>query len=192
MSPWACAPCRSGRRHAETTARAIPAVRRDLDEFHGQATGVFSAGRAPRRHAIRPRAPRPARSWNILFSLATALEAGARTRRSSTAGNGSPSTPCRPARGPNEWGHQYDQQANQVICHVTEDRPYTNNGPDANTFGLAPHFGCCTANRHQGWPKFAARLWMRAARRRADRPVLRTVHCGHDHRGPAGSDRGIR
>jgi hypothetical protein len=50
-----------------------------------------------------------------------------------------------------------------VICHVTEDRLYTNNGPDANTFGLAPHFGCCTANRHQGWPKFAARLWMRPA-----------------------------
>src|SRR5690606_15466313 len=47
-----------------------------------------------------------------------------------------------------------------VICHVTEDRPYTNNGPDANTFGLEPNFGCCTANRHQGWPKFAARQWM--------------------------------
>src|SRR5207244_2459493 len=26
--------------------------------------------------------------------------------------------------------------------------------------GLEPNFGCCTANMHQGWPKFAANLWM--------------------------------
>ena len=59
-----------------------------------------------------------------------------------------------------EWAHQYDQQANQVVCHVTEDRIYTTNGPDANVFGLEPHFGCCTANRHQGWPRFTTHLWM--------------------------------
>jgi DUF1680 family protein len=27
-------------------------------------------------------------------------------------------------------------------------------------FGLEPNFGCCTANMHQGWPKYTARLWM--------------------------------
>jgi hypothetical protein len=61
---------------------------------------------------------------------------------------------------PDMWAHQYDQQANQVVCRVAEDRVYVNNGPDANIFGLAPNFGCCTANMHQGWPKLAAHLWM--------------------------------
>jgi DUF1680 family protein len=48
-----------------------------------------------------------------------------------------------------------------VLCAVVEDRVYTTNGPDANIFGLAPNFGCCTANMHQGWPKCASHLWMR-------------------------------
>ncbi|WP_188454902.1 beta-L-arabinofuranosidase domain-containing protein [Virgibacillus oceani] len=54
--------------------------------------------------------------------------------------------------------HQYDQQVNQIMCNAA-NRPWVN-GPDANTFGLEPHFGCCTANMHQGWPKFTASLWM--------------------------------
>ena len=57
------------------------------------------------------------------------------------------------------WGHQYDQQPNQVIVSVA-NRRWSTNGPDSNIFGLEPNFGCCTANMHQGWPKFAANLWM--------------------------------
>jgi hypothetical protein len=37
---------------------------------------------------------------------------------------------------------------------------FTTNGPESNIFGLEPNFGCCTSNMHQGWPKFAAHLWM--------------------------------
>ena len=57
------------------------------------------------------------------------------------------------------WSHQYDQQPNQIECSLSP-RDWTNNGPDSNIFGLEPNFGCCTANFHQGWPKFVGNLWM--------------------------------
>src|SRR5690606_9597962 len=57
------------------------------------------------------------------------------------------------------WAHQYDQQVNQVLCSVAP-RAWTNNSDSANIFGLEPHFGCCTANFHQGWPKLVSHLWM--------------------------------
>ncbi|OME87086.1 hypothetical protein BK123_31920 [Paenibacillus lautus] len=59
-----------------------------------------------------------------------------------------------------DWkSHQYDQQANQIMCTHAK-RSWTENNNEANLFGIEPHFGCCTANMHQGWPKYAARLWM--------------------------------
>lgn len=54
--------------------------------------------------------------------------------------------------------HQYLQQANQVKVS-REPRDWYNNGDDASLFGFAPHFACCTANYHQGFPKFATHLW---------------------------------
>lgn len=57
------------------------------------------------------------------------------------------------------WAHQYDQQPNQIKCSHGEG-PWTTNGPESNLFGLEPHFGCCTANFHQGWPKLANSLFM--------------------------------
>jgi DUF1680 family protein len=61
---------------------------------------------------------------------------------------------------PDMWAHQYDQQANQVLCSVDKNRNWTNNGPDSNIFGLEPNFGCCTSNMHQGWPKLVSHMWM--------------------------------
>lgn len=60
---------------------------------------------------------------------------------------------------PEMRGHQYLQQANQARVSV-ERRPWSFSGDDATIFGLEPNFGCCTANLHQGWPKFVDALWM--------------------------------
>jgi uncharacterized protein len=57
------------------------------------------------------------------------------------------------------WAHQYNQEPNQVECSL-HHRPWTTDGPESNLYGLDPNFGCCTANFHQGWPKFTASLWM--------------------------------
>jgi hypothetical protein len=57
------------------------------------------------------------------------------------------------------WAHQYNQEPNQVECSL-HHRPWTTDGPESNLYGLEPNFGCCTANFHQGWPKFAASLFL--------------------------------
>ncbi len=57
------------------------------------------------------------------------------------------------------WSHQYDQQPNQIAC-TRAHRQWSTNGDDSNLFGLEPNFGCCTANLHQGWPKFVSSVWM--------------------------------
>jgi len=59
---------------------------------------------------------------------------------------------------PDFWGHCYDQSPNQVLVSLGK-RPWTTNFEDSNLFGLEPNYGCCTANLHQGWPKFVARMW---------------------------------
>ncbi len=64
---------------------------------------------------------------------------------------------------PDMWAHQYDQQVNQVECSICENRSWNTNGPESNIYGLEPNYGCCTANLSQGWPKFAAHLWMRTS-----------------------------
>ena len=52
------------------------------------------------------------------------------------------------------WAHQYDTQVNAPFIKANENNPWTDNGPESNIYGLEPHFGCCTSNFHQGWPKF--------------------------------------
>lgn len=56
--------------------------------------------------------------------------------------------------------HQYVQQVNQLDCEVKKHDFYDANRY-ANTFGVAPNFGCCAANMHQGWPKMATSAIMK-------------------------------
>lgn len=128
-----------------------------LDRFHGQVTGVFTgdehfSGKNPSQGTELCAVVEYLYSLEYLASALGDPAFGDRIER--IAYNALPA-----AFTPDMWAHQYDQQVNQVLCNVAE-RSWTN-GPDANIFGQAPYFGCCHANFHQGWPKFAASLWMR-------------------------------
>lgn len=59
------------------------------------------------------------------------------------------------------WTHQYVQMSNQISCEKFPGRSlFRTNNKEAHLFGLEPHFGCCTANFNQGWPKFALSAFM--------------------------------
>jgi uncharacterized protein len=135
-----------------------------LERYHGQANGMFSgdeslAGLSPSQGTELCAVVEAMYSLELCF-----------------AAYGSPSVPdiferiaynALPATFTDDmWGHQYDQQVNQVLCtdsKTKEETIFTTNGPRSNLFGLEPNFGCCTANFHQGWPKLTSHLWMQCA-----------------------------
>jgi hypothetical protein len=130
-----------------------------LDRYHGQVTGMFSgdeclAGRNPLQGTELCAVVELMYSLEHLFSTFGDPAFGDRLER--VAFNALPA-----AIAPDMWSHQYDQQVNQVQCTINPDHGWSTNGPESNLFGLEPNYGCCTSNMHQGWPKFAAHLWMK-------------------------------
>ncbi len=139
---------------------AIFAMFDTLDRYHGQATGIFTcdehyAGRSPSQGTELCTVAEAMYSLELLEGIGGDARLGDRLER--LAFNAFPATFKK-----DMCAHQYDQQANQVVVKVSDPRVYTDNGPDANLYGLEPNFGCCTANMHQGWPKFASHLWGRS------------------------------
>jgi hypothetical protein len=128
-----------------------------LDRYHGLPNGMFScdehlAGRNPSQGSEL------CTVVETLFSLEQSLailgQATIGDRIETITFNALPGT-----FSDDMWAHQYDQEPNQVEVSLHR-KPWTTNGPESNLYGLEPNFGCCTANFHQGWPKFAASLWM--------------------------------
>jgi hypothetical protein len=128
-----------------------------LDRYHGLPNGMFSgdehfAGQDPSQ-GIELCAV-----VEEMFSLEQALailgEPLLADRLERVAYNALPAT-----LSSDMWSHQYDQQPNQISC-TRAHRQWSTNNDDSNLFGLEPNFGCCTANLHQGWPKFVSSLWM--------------------------------
>lgn len=148
-------------RHTGRVGDGIEAARMmiaTLDRYHGQATGVFTgdenlAGLNPSQGTELCAVVEYLFSLEVL--LASLGEPSLADRLEKIAFNALPA-----AFSPDMWAHQYDQQANQVQCIISKKAVYTTNGPNSNLYGLEPNYGCCTANLHQGWPKFAAHLWM--------------------------------
>ncbi len=130
---------------------------RVLDRYHGLPNGMFScdehlAGLNPSQGSEL------CTVVELMFSLEQSLaisgDALLGDRLEKVAFNALPGTFT-----DDMWAHQYNQEPNQVECSLHRE-PWTTDGPESNLFGLDPNFGCCAANFHQGWPKFAASLWM--------------------------------
>jgi hypothetical protein len=131
-----------------------------LDKYQGLPNGMFSAdehfaGRNPSQGTELCTVVESMFSFEL--DLAVLGEAWIGDRLEKIAFN-----PLPGGQTADEWSHQYDQQPNQVMCSLGR-RDWSSNGPESNLFGLEPNYGCCTANLHQGWPKFTAALWMASA-----------------------------
>ncbi|HEY3840705.1 MAG TPA: beta-L-arabinofuranosidase domain-containing protein [Bryobacteraceae bacterium] len=142
---------------SDSDRRAIYRMLQQLDEHHGLPDGIFScdehyAGRDPSQGTELCTTVEAMFSYEILESILGDPMLGDRLEK--VAYNALPG-----ALTADMWAHQYDEQPNQVLVSK-EKRQWSTNGPDSNLFGLEPNFGCCTANYHQGWPKFVAGLWM--------------------------------
>lgn len=144
----------------DTDRKAIYQMLSTLDKYHGQPNGMFSAdehyaGRDPSQ-GIELCAVVEA-MFSLEHAIAILGDPLLGDRLEKITYNAQPAT-----ISGDMWSHQYDQQPNQVLCSL-EKRPWTSNGSESNLFGMDVNFGCCTANMHQGWPKFAANLWMATA-----------------------------
>jgi DUF1680 family protein len=129
-----------------------------LDRYHGQVTGVFTgdecvSGKNPLQGTELCAVVEYMYSLEQVIAVLGNPAHGDRLEKITF--NALPAT-----FSPDMWAHQYDQQANQVQVTINEEYLWSTNGPDSNLYGLEPNFGCCTANMHQGWPKFTANLWM--------------------------------
>ncbi len=128
-----------------------------LDDHHGQVGGRFSgdehlSGQSPLQGTEMCAVVEYMYSLENLIEITGNIKLA--DRLETLAFNSLPGT-CTP----DYWGHQYDQQANQVLVSIAE-RKWSSNNPESNVYGTEPYFGCCTANGHQGWPKFTESLWM--------------------------------
>jgi len=131
-----------------------------LDTYHGLPNGMFSCD----EHFAGPNPSQGSELCTVvetMFSLEQSLailgDPALGDRLELIAFNALPG-----AFTDDMWAHQYNQEPNQVECSL-HHKPWTTDGPESNIYGLDPNFGCCTANFHQGWPKFTASLWMASA-----------------------------
>ena len=132
-----------------------------LHKYHGTPAGVFTgdenlAGRSPIQGTELCAVAELMYSLEQVYSCLGQAKWGDKTEY--IAFNAYPA-----ALSADMWTHQYDQMVNQVECSViTENVHFTTNSGSSHIFGLEPNYGCCTANMHQAFPKFALSAFMSA------------------------------
>jgi uncharacterized protein len=150
---------------SETDRKATAQMIAELDRYHGLPNGIFScdehlSGRDPSQGSEL------CTVVEYMFSLERALaitgDPALGDRLEKLAFNALPGTLT-----DDMWAHQYNQEPNQVECSL-HHKPWVSDGPESNLFGLEPNFGCCTANFNQGWPKFAASLFLLSGEQNSD------------------------
>ena len=129
-----------------------------LDKYHGTAYGHFNgdeclSGNEPIRGSELCSVVEAMYSYEWLMAITGEKKWGDRLER--LAYNGLPATVST-----DMWTHQYDQQVNQIACTPFKVKPFITNNNEANLFGLEPHYGCCTSNFGQGFPKLCASAFM--------------------------------
>ncbi len=131
-----------------------------LGKKHGSAIGHFNgdenlSGTSPIQGAELCSIVELMYSYEILFSITGDINW--LDRLELLAYNSLPAT-----LSPDMWTHQYDQMVNQAAAFPMSKQPFRTNNNEAHLFGLEPHFGCCTANFGQGFPKFALSTFLKA------------------------------
>jgi hypothetical protein len=141
----------------ESDRAAVLQMIAELDTSHGLPNGMFSCD----EHLAGPDPSQGSELCSVveyMFSLEQSLAivgaASLGDRLERLAFNALPG-----AFNDDMWAHQYNQEPNQVECSLHQ-KPWTTDGPESGLYGLEPNFGCCTANFHQGWPKFANSLFL--------------------------------
>ncbi len=129
-----------------------------LDKYHGEPNGLMSGDEC--LAGLNPsQGTELCAIVEMMFSLENSLAVTGDVRfgdrLEKVAYNALPA-----ACSPDYWRHQYVEQSNQIASAYVQNPIYATVSGGGNIFGLEPHYGCCTANMHQGWPKLTSHLWM--------------------------------
>ncbi|MEH6305913.1 glycoside hydrolase family 127 protein [Olivibacter sp. CPCC 100613] len=150
--------------HADSNyIKAVKKAFNDITLFHGQAQGMYG-GDEP----LHGNAPTQGIEFcsvvEMLFSLESMLTITGDTdfadQLEKIAYN------AMPTQATDDFNYrQYFQSANQVLISRAKRNFFEDDGHQGTDqcYGLLTGYPCCTANMHQGWPKFVQNLWYQTA-----------------------------
>ncbi|KAJ6513379.1 hypothetical protein C8R45DRAFT_1068356 [Mycena sanguinolenta] len=129
-----------------------------IEQYHGRSSGVVGAdehlaGLMPSRGSELCTVVESMYSYEYVYSMLGDNQYADMVEK--LAFNALPGTLSADA-----WEHQYLQQSNQIQAAHMDPSPFATDGPDSDTFGLAPNYPCCAVNHGQGWPKFISHSYM--------------------------------